>query len=190
MTQRDPAVSLSQMRDAATRAIAIVSTRDSQDLVDDDLLDLALVRLLEILGEAANRVPRDDQIRLTAIPWSEIIGLRNRLIHGYDQIDLDGLPQTLWPLHCVQNPGGALFAPGLDTRRITRGQGLSIRAKYQSCDPSALASERMQFALRGNLPDFHHLVVCSARRQPAPIRAEGKRQDWCCVSINDHTLLS
>lgn len=38
----------------------------------------------------------------------------------YEQIDLDGLPQTLWPVHCVQNTGGALFAPGLDTRRVVR----------------------------------------------------------------------
>jgi len=38
----------------------------------------------------------------------------------YEQIDLDGLPQTLWPVHCVQNTGGALFAPGLDTRRVDR----------------------------------------------------------------------
>ncbi|MCB1227990.1 MAG: bifunctional nicotinamidase/pyrazinamidase [Verrucomicrobiales bacterium] len=38
----------------------------------------------------------------------------------YEQIDLNGLPQTLWPVHCVQNTGGALFAPGLDTRRIER----------------------------------------------------------------------
>ena len=38
----------------------------------------------------------------------------------YDHIVLDGLTQTLWPIHCVQNTGGASFAPGLDTRRITR----------------------------------------------------------------------
>ena len=38
----------------------------------------------------------------------------------YEQIMLDGLPQTLWPVHCVQNTGGSLFAPGLDTRRIRR----------------------------------------------------------------------
>ena len=38
----------------------------------------------------------------------------------FEQIQLDGLPQTLWPVHCVQNTGGALFAPGLDTRRIHR----------------------------------------------------------------------
>jgi nicotinamidase/pyrazinamidase len=39
---------------------------------------------------------------------------------AFEQITLDGLPQTLWPIHCVQNTGGALFAPSLDTRRIQR----------------------------------------------------------------------
>ena len=38
----------------------------------------------------------------------------------FESIDLHGLPQTLWPVHCVEDTGGALFAPGLDTRRITR----------------------------------------------------------------------
>jgi nicotinamidase/pyrazinamidase len=38
----------------------------------------------------------------------------------FESVDLDGLPQTLWPVHCVQNTGGALFAPGLDTRRIAK----------------------------------------------------------------------
>lgn len=38
----------------------------------------------------------------------------------FQQIDLDGLQQTLWPVHCVENTGGALFAPSLDTRRIER----------------------------------------------------------------------
>jgi len=38
----------------------------------------------------------------------------------FEQIDLDGLPQTLWPVHCVQHTGGALVTPGLDTRRIAR----------------------------------------------------------------------
>lgn len=38
----------------------------------------------------------------------------------FDSIDLEGLPQTLWPVHCVQNTGGALFAPGLATPHIDR----------------------------------------------------------------------
>lgn len=38
----------------------------------------------------------------------------------YSQGELNGLPQTFWPVHCVRNTGGALFAPGLETRRIAR----------------------------------------------------------------------
>ncbi|RYD17221.1 MAG: bifunctional nicotinamidase/pyrazinamidase [Verrucomicrobiaceae bacterium] len=38
----------------------------------------------------------------------------------FELADLNGLPQVLWPVHCVQNTGGALFAPGLETRRITK----------------------------------------------------------------------
>jgi nicotinamidase/pyrazinamidase len=38
----------------------------------------------------------------------------------FETSELDGLPQTLWPVHCVQNTGGACFAPGLDTRRLAR----------------------------------------------------------------------
>jgi nicotinamidase/pyrazinamidase len=38
----------------------------------------------------------------------------------FEPIDLEGLSQTLWPVHCVQNTGGALFAPGLDTCRIEK----------------------------------------------------------------------
>ena len=50
----------------------------------------------------------------------------------YESIDLDGLPQTLWPVHCVQNTGGALFAPGLDTRRVSRVFPKGMNARIDS----------------------------------------------------------
>jgi uncharacterized protein with HEPN domain len=65
------------------------------DLDTDRVLELALVRLLEIVGEAAARVPTDQRAAITQIPWTEIIGLRNRLIHGYDSVDLDILWEIL-----------------------------------------------------------------------------------------------
>lgn len=60
----------------------------------DRLLNLALTRLLEIIGEAANRVPDDVQERYPDLPWLQMIGLRNRLIHGYDNVDFD----ILWSI--------------------------------------------------------------------------------------------
>ena len=81
MSRHDPSVSLRQMRDHALEVIELVRGRSRGDLDADRLLALALVRLLEIIGEAAARRP--------GVPWSSIVSLRNRLIHGYDDIDHD-----------------------------------------------------------------------------------------------------
>ena len=60
-------------------------------------MNLALVRLLEVVGEAASRVPVDERSQYPQIPWSQIVALRNRLIHGYDSVDFDILWQILKP---------------------------------------------------------------------------------------------
>jgi uncharacterized protein with HEPN domain len=77
------------MRDYAREATDMVQGRTRASLDSDRMLNLALVRLLEILGEAANRVPSEVRSRFAQIPWPQLISLRNRLIHGYDQVDLD-----------------------------------------------------------------------------------------------------
>jgi uncharacterized protein with HEPN domain len=53
------------------------------------MLSLALTRAVEIIGEASARVSPAIQLKHASIPWSQIIGLRNRLVHGYDAVDLD-----------------------------------------------------------------------------------------------------
>jgi|SRR5579859_4257171 len=58
-------------------------------------LNLALVRLLEVVGEAASRTPTDERTQYPDIPWTQIVGLRNRLIHGYDSVDFDILWQIV-----------------------------------------------------------------------------------------------
>ncbi|MCP4366809.1 MAG: DUF86 domain-containing protein [Deltaproteobacteria bacterium] len=77
----------------AQEASALVQGKTRADLDSDRLLNLALVRLLEIIGEAANRIPTDEQKQYPHIPWPQIVGLRNRLIHGYDSVDFDILWQ-------------------------------------------------------------------------------------------------
>lgn len=47
------------------------------------------MRLIEILGEAAAKVSKDKQAELTQIPWREVIGMRNRIVHAYFDIDYD-----------------------------------------------------------------------------------------------------
>jgi uncharacterized protein with HEPN domain len=55
----------------------------------------AVVRSLEIIGEATGKIPKDVRERYPDVPWEEIIGMRNRLIHEYFGVDLDIVWQTL-----------------------------------------------------------------------------------------------
>lgn len=77
------------MLEAAIKAQSFVAGKERSDLESDEMLALALVRLLEILGEAASRVSPEVQAQLPELPWRQMTGTRNRLIHGYFNVDLD-----------------------------------------------------------------------------------------------------
>jgi len=94
MSIRDPDLALRQILSHAREAVEIIQDRTRTDLDTDRLLNLALSRLLEIIGEAANRVPDDIQAKYLELPWLQMIGARNRLIHGYDSVDFD----ILWAI--------------------------------------------------------------------------------------------
>ena len=94
MSQHDPLVALRHMLDHAREAVTLAQGRSRVDLDSDRLLQLALTRLVEIVGEAAGRVPAELQTRHSQLPWREAISARNRLIHGYDFVDLD----ILWEI--------------------------------------------------------------------------------------------
>ena len=95
MPHNDDAVRLRHMLDHAREALVLVEGRSRSDLDEDRVLNLAVVRLLEIVGEAAGRVSPEVRERYSAIPWPQIVGLRNRLIHGYDAVDMGILWQIL-----------------------------------------------------------------------------------------------
>lgn len=79
------------MLDYSEKAVTLSRGRKRNDLDEDLTFNLALTRLIEIIGEAANRVPEEFQEDHPEIPWMEIVGMRNRLIHGYDEVDFDFL---------------------------------------------------------------------------------------------------
>jgi len=89
MTQHDDGVRLQHMLNYSRKAISMIQGRVRADLIADEMLSLALTRVVEIIGEAAARVSPAVQKNCSSIPWPQIIGLRNRLIHGYDAVDLD-----------------------------------------------------------------------------------------------------
>jgi uncharacterized protein with HEPN domain len=89
MPRHDADVRLRHMLDAAREGVQMAQGKTRADLDTNRLLNLALVRLLEIVGEAASRVPAHECAKYPGIPWAQIVGLRNRLIHGYDNVDFD-----------------------------------------------------------------------------------------------------
>jgi len=95
MLSREDEVRLRHMLDHAREAIAFAAGKTRVDLQHDRLLQLGLVRLIEIIGEAAARVSKVAQAAHPAVPWPQIVATRNRLIHGYDFVDYDILWQTL-----------------------------------------------------------------------------------------------
>jgi uncharacterized protein with HEPN domain len=87
--RRDDAVRLQYMLDAAREAIEFSQGRARVDLNGDRKLVLALVKDLEIIGEAACQVSQVEQEQLPGIPWDDIIGMPLRLVHAYFDINLD-----------------------------------------------------------------------------------------------------
>ena len=83
------------MLDHAKEAVDLVAGKDKDNLQKDRILELALIRLVEIVGEAAAKVSSETQAKYPSIPWPQVIGMRNRLIHGYDSVDLDILWDTI-----------------------------------------------------------------------------------------------
>jgi len=82
-------VRLREMADAVKKVIAFSEGRARTDLDGDEMYALAIVRLLEIIGEAAKGVSESIRERYSDIPWSQIAGTRDRLIHGYFSVDYD-----------------------------------------------------------------------------------------------------
>ena len=91
MSRRDPLVPVQHMRDHALRVLTATQHRSRPDLDDDEFMEAALIRWMEVLGEAARRVPDDFRARYPHVPWRQTTDLRNVLIHGYDTVDLDAL---------------------------------------------------------------------------------------------------
>jgi uncharacterized protein with HEPN domain len=96
----EDAVRLRHMLDAANKVLEFSRGKTRKDLDSDEKLALALVRLLEVFGEAANALSEPFRKKHPDIPWQSIIGTRNRLVHGYFDVDFD----IVWNIVTVDLP--------------------------------------------------------------------------------------
>ena len=83
------------MIEAAETALEFVAGRSRADLDTDAMLRMALTRAVEIVGEAASQVSDAGRSELAGVPWPQIVGMRNRLVHAYFEINRDILWDTV-----------------------------------------------------------------------------------------------
>ena len=93
--RREDEIRLRHMLDAAQEAVSFARGRTRDDLNTDRPLVLSLMMDIAILGEAATRISEAAREQLPAIPWDEIISMRNRIIHAYFDVNLDIVWQTV-----------------------------------------------------------------------------------------------
>jgi uncharacterized protein with HEPN domain len=85
---RDPVERLRDILEAIA-AIERHANHDKQTFEEDELVQGWFLRHLQIIGEAARALPEDVRALAPEVPWQEIIGMRNVLVHGYFEIDTD-----------------------------------------------------------------------------------------------------
>ncbi len=83
----DDATRLHHILDSARTAVRFAAGHTGDDLLTDDMLFLALTRLLEIIGEAAAGVSAEFKSAHPEVPWRQMSAMRNRLIHGYFDVN-------------------------------------------------------------------------------------------------------
>lgn len=95
MSRREDRVLLQDMLEAAEAACSEIESLTREEFEGDHVRALGLTKCLEILGEAASRISSGFQERHSDLPWREMVGMRNRLVHAYFEIDYDQVWKTL-----------------------------------------------------------------------------------------------
>jgi uncharacterized protein with HEPN domain len=89
---RDDRVTAAQMLDAVRRIRAIVRGQTRDAFEADEVRQLALLHLIQVLGEAASRTTAAFRDAHPELPWAQMVAMRNRIVHGYDDVD----PDIVW----------------------------------------------------------------------------------------------
>jgi uncharacterized protein with HEPN domain len=91
---RDPAICLGDMLDYACDIQTFIAGMDASAFANDRKTQYAVLRALEVIGEAAKRIPPETQARFADIPWRQIVGMRNVIAHDYLGIRLSRIYET------------------------------------------------------------------------------------------------
>lgn len=87
MSKRDWKLFVKDILECIGKIESYIADFSYEDFIKDERTKDAVVRNLEIIGEAANQIPKEIQQKYPEIPWSQVVGLRHRLTHGYFVVD-------------------------------------------------------------------------------------------------------
>ena len=93
--RKDDHIRMRHMLDAAREAMSFASQKTRNDLDGDRMLTLSIIKAIEIIGEATVKITQETREKYPEIPWSQIVAMRNRLIHVYFDVDLDRVWDTI-----------------------------------------------------------------------------------------------
>ena len=96
----DDSTRLRHILESARKAVRFAQSKGNAGPVKDEILLLAIIRLLEIIGEAATGVSDEFKARHANIPWRQMTSMRNRLIHGYFDVE----PRLVWQTVATELP--------------------------------------------------------------------------------------
>ena len=89
MSKRDAGLLLQDMRESMQKITRYLAGMDRTAFLADDKTADAVVRNVEIIGEASNQLPEDFKLRHPQVPWRQMTGMRNRIVHDYAGVDLE-----------------------------------------------------------------------------------------------------
>jgi len=89
MSKRDPLILLEDIMQAIQKISRYISQVDHDEFLRNELIIDGVARNLEIIGEATRQLPEEFKHTHTGLPWTQIAGLRNRIVHDYFGLDLE-----------------------------------------------------------------------------------------------------
>ncbi|MGB5107229.1 MAG: DUF86 domain-containing protein [Candidatus Zixiibacteriota bacterium] len=109
MSKADELIRIKHMLDAANQILRFTKDLDEKRFAADEAISLAVTRLLEIIGEASRYISAETRSKYPDVPWQQLGGIRNRLIHAYINVDLaivwnicqDALPRLIADLQKI-----------------------------------------------------------------------------------------